>query len=236
MNLMQKAFPFRELFLLQGTTWRGITWLNGEWDHFADMGAEAILQVSSPQGVSYNYYQARELHKTLNVLIKGDDGGLGSGCNWWGRVKACLCGYHLLFASNSEHLILSNPHNTPTSKCYSKRKQGLREDKGLGQGHTGGCWTGSRAEGGSLEVLEVSHLLRPTNLLSEAFRTPQDTCWPWGCGISLRVTLRGHACGCVELHLCGSFEEGPEPELRACHMRQATEHVLFWVHCICFYR
>lgn len=30
MNLMQKAFPFRELFLLQGTTWRGITWLNGE--------------------------------------------------------------------------------------------------------------------------------------------------------------------------------------------------------------
>lgn len=43
------------------------------------MGVEAILQVSPPQGVSHNYYQPREPHKTQNVLIKGDDGGLGSG-------------------------------------------------------------------------------------------------------------------------------------------------------------
>lgn len=77
-ELDAESFSFQRII---STTRNYLAWdhLVKWWDHFADMGAEAILQVSSPQGVSYNYYQARELHKTLNVLIKGDDGGWGVG-------------------------------------------------------------------------------------------------------------------------------------------------------------
>lgn len=68
-------------------------------DHFADMGIETILQVSPPQGVSHNYFQAEELHKTLNVLIKGDDGWLGSGYNINGCYEAII--YFSLVTQNT---------------------------------------------------------------------------------------------------------------------------------------
>lgn len=85
-------------------------------------------------------------------------------------------------------------------------------------------------------VPEVRHPPRPTSTLCEAFSTHRTVADHEVVEISLRVVLRGHECGDVELHLGGNSEEGPEPEVETFHMRQATEHVLFWVHCICFYR